>query len=550
MALWILVLLACEAPENGGTDTADSGSWVDTGLGEVEARYFQLDYQGAPLVQATLNQQPTEEGGRRIWGTTWYDYTLSTEYVSTLTEEFVLDADDLLVSADLHVVTNLGTAVYEDRATLENGVLRITRPAGSLSWEFEASHPIVLCNLTSDGFFGFNQMTPAAAQTGIYTTRVSDAVSLVSHEYIDVFDLNGGDSRVYSLGRDTIRAKEDGSLGRILIGDTGNLALKPVDGPIVLDPVFVAHGEEDVGFPDCGLSGVEESFSVTSSDGFTLEGTAHWPDGWEAEGRAITFNAGTGGSDRFMRAGGVSRWECLAKPFLDAGIAVIRYDDRAHGQSDGVAADLSFEARDLDAMAVAQWSAAQAGVEHLYLLGHSEGGTHVSAVATEMDIAGLVLLAVIGDETGLELWIEQGETYLREHGFDEGYIGDFTDARLETAEDILAGTYTEEFLGNLPTAGWRGFFEAQGAELAVAANTPAFIAQGDLDWQVVEQNGLSLHDALEAAGIDSTYFGVSPSGHFLNRAPEGFPMSGDEYWLPLNWDSEMTTAAVDWVLLH
>ena len=271
MNLWILVLLACESPGQGGADTAESGIAFDTGLGEVETRYFQLDYQGEPLVQATLNEASTQAGGRRIWGTTWYDYTLSTEYVSTLTEEFVLDAEDQLVFADLQVVTNLGTAIYEDRATLENGVLRITRPAGSLSWEFEASHPIVLCNLTSDGFFGFNQMTPASAQAGIYTTRVSDAVSLVSHEYIDVFDLNGGESRTYSLGRDTIRAKEDGSLGRILIGDMGNLALKSVDGPIELDPVFVAHGEEDVGFPDCGLSGVEEPFSVTSSDGFTLE---------------------------------------------------------------------------------------------------------------------------------------------------------------------------------------------------------------------------------------------------------------------------------------
>ena len=550
MSLWIFALLACEAPVQTGADTADSEGGVDTGLGEVETRYFQLDYQGAPLVQATLNEAPTQAGGRRVWGTTWYDYTLSTEYVSTLTEEFVLDAEDQLVFADLQVVTNLGTTIYEERATLENGVLRITRPAGSLTWEFEAEHPVILCNLVSDGFFGFNQMTPAAAQTGIYIVRGSDTVSLVSHEYIDVYELMGGESPTYSLGRDTIRAKEDGSLGRILIGDTGNLALKSVNGPLVLDPVSVAHGEEDVGFPDCVLNGVEESFSVTSMDGFRLEGTAVWPEGWGTGGRAITFNAGTGGADRFMRAGGVSRWECLAKPFLDAGIAVIRYDDRAHGESDGVAQDLSFEGRDLDALAVAQWTAAKADVEHLYLLGHSEGAAHVSTVAAQMDVAGLLLFAGIGDETGLELWIEQGETWLGEHGFDAGYIAAVTDSRLEVAEEILAGTYTEEFMGTLPTEGWRGFFEAHGAELAVAANTPSFIAQGDKDWQVVEQNGLSLHAALEAAGIDSTYYGLSPAGHFLNRAPADFPMSGDEYWLPLDWDEGMTAAAVDWVLAH
>ena len=89
-----------------------------------------------------------------------------------------------------------------------------------------------------------------------------------------------------------------------------------------------------------------------------------------------------------------------------------------------------------------------------------------------------------------------------------------------------------------------------GADLAIAADTPAFIAQGDLDWQVVEENGTSLHAALQGAGIDSTYHGVSSTGHLLNRAPPDFPMSGDEYHLPLSWDADMVAAAVDWVWAH
>ncbi len=537
--------------DTGATADDTGGGGDDTGVGGDSAEYWLTRYQGLDLVTAAVTRTEGDDGGLTLEGTTAYDYTAYFPFTATISERVTLDAGGRLKTAEVHSVATVGATDYRERFDLDVDArsATVTRPAGTWEWDLELEEPVIYWSIASDLLFAFNMGTPISAEVLAKAGALSDDVWWVSHDYGDVFAFEGSGDATYYMG-DTVETDGEGGVLTHTLRDLG-LPLARTDEALALTPVSVEHGEAPIEpEDDCGLSGEERTFTVTSLDGTAIAGTSHWPDGFDLSGEVIVFNAGTGGSDRDERVGGLDRWRCLANPFLDAGVAVVRYDDRGHGESGGDFDEMTFQARTEDALAVAEWASGQEGVQRLFLLGHSEGVAHVSEVAAmaDFEVTALLLFAGVGDYSGLDIWLRQTELYMEEHGFERTIIDQQIDAMSDDADQILSGTYSRDTYGYYPVEFWEDFFAFNGADLALEAGLPVYIAQGERDWQVPVDNGRSLADALTAGGLDVSYFETSDGGHFLSRAPDDFPMSGDEYFLPIGWDAELLEGAVSFVL--
>jgi pimeloyl-ACP methyl ester carboxylesterase len=129
--------------------------------------------------------------------------------------------------------------------------------------------------------------------------------------------------------------------------------------------------------PAAAPDGFRETAFVTS-DGVTLRG-------WYADGdngAGVVVVPGAGSSREAARE--------HARVLAEAGYAVLVYDPRGHGTSDGTAMDLGW-AGDLDVRAAVDTVASQPGVRTVGALGLSMGGEQVlGAAATDTRIAAVV----------------------------------------------------------------------------------------------------------------------------------------------------------------
>lgn len=534
-------------------DTGDSGDThdtapVDTAPTGPDTTFWQAASSDGRTLQAVLTRTPRDDGGWTFTGTTRFDYTAAIAYTATLTETIELGPDGALERADVANVTTLGTTELRRRSIVDvaTHTVRETRPAGYTEWTWSTEGSPVTWNARSDDGLGYTQSTPVAMQAVITTAAHHDTLAWVSHEFLHVYDgIAGGEAEGYAFG-DRFFA-EDRALVGAWIYDL-DAAMIEVEGPLDLVAVDVPEGTDPVPFPDCTLPGTSEPFTVTSADGVDIAGELDRPDASSlVTGDVVVFNADFGGSDREAESGGVSRWRCLARPLLDAGIAVLRYDDRAHGESGGALDRMTWTGRTGDVVAVAEWARAQPDTRSLVLLGIGEGVAHASEAAAGVPVDGIIALAGQGTATGAELWVEQPRTYLAGLGFPEETVQGAVDGRQGVVDEIVGGTWPYATLDYLPTAFWEDFLTADGPGLAVASGAPFLVAQGEWDWEVPYANGERLRDALLDAGRDVTWVDVPGVGHAFVPAPADVPPIGDEAFLPFDWDPTLVTTIVDWV---
>lgn len=71
----------------------------------------------------------------------------------------------------------------------------------------------------------------------------------------------------------------------------------------------------------------------------------------------------------------------LAKHLEELGFATLRFDFNGHGQSDGKFADMTVLNEIADGKAILDYARSLAGVQKIYLLGHSQGGVVASMLA-------------------------------------------------------------------------------------------------------------------------------------------------------------------------
>lgn len=207
----------------------------------------------------------------------------------------------------------------------------------------------------------------------------------------------------------------------------------------------------------------EVTFENTNA-GVTLAGTLTIPRG-EGPFPAVVLMTGSGPQNRNEELLGHRPFLVLADHLARNGIAVLRYDDRGVGESQGSYGKATHVDFADDARAAFEFLRSQQKVdpERVGLCGHSEGGVHAPIVAAKNeDVAFIVMLAGVGvpiDELlkrqrqdmiavlGLQHVIKPREIELSDGIFDAlRTLGDSPEARAkfdESMREILA-LYTPE----------------------------------------------------------------------------------------------------------
>jgi len=156
--------------------------------------------------------------------------------------------------------------------------------------------------------------------------------------------------------------------------------------------------------------------------GITLAGTLTRPTEEAADGPvpAVVIVGGSGPQDRNGTIQGHEPFHVLADHLTRQGIAVLRYDERGVGASEGMLRGAT--SRDLagDVQAAVAFLAERPGIDasRVGIIGHSEGGMIAPMVATETDqVSFLVLLAAPG-LPGRQILADQLENIGQSRGVD------------------------------------------------------------------------------------------------------------------------------------
>jgi len=156
-------------------------------------------------------------------------------------------------------------------------------------------------------------------------------------------------------------------------------------------------------------------------DGITLAGTLTLPTGAKKY-PAVVLISGSGAQDRNEELLGHKPFLVIADHLTRNGIAVLRYDDRGHAESEGDYATATSADFATDVMSAVRYLQSRNDIGTIGLMGHSEGGIIAPMVASEMpDVGFIVLLAGTGIR-GDKLLLKQEELILKAGEQDQEYI--------------------------------------------------------------------------------------------------------------------------------
>lgn len=168
---------------------------------------------------------------------------------------------------------------------------------------------------------------------------------------------------------------------------------------------------------------VSEEVRFSSEGGkVELAGTLTLPQGRKKFPTAILIT-GSGPQNRDEELMTHKPFLVLADHLTKSGIAVLRYDDRGFGQSTGnheLATSADF-ANDVRAAVAYLKTRKEIDKNRIGLVGHSEGGLIAPIVATDTEVAFMVLLAAPG-VSGSQILLKQTESITRSQGGDEENI--------------------------------------------------------------------------------------------------------------------------------
>ena len=193
----------------------------------------------------------------------------------------------------------------------------------------------------------------------------------------------------------------------------------------VLVPALEAFALQAEEAPADGLGSEDVSF-VGGAPDVELAGTLTLPSG-PGPHPALVLMSGSGGQDRdsaFPGVTGLKPFELIADALTEAGVAVLRYDDRGIGRSSGVHAEGTLEDFAADAAAAIDYLSSRDDIdpERIGILGHSEGGAYASILgASDPRVSFIVSLAGPAIP-GVQLLVEQNEAVARSIGLPEDEV--------------------------------------------------------------------------------------------------------------------------------
>lgn len=332
---------------------------------------------------------------------------------------------------------------------------------------------------------------------------------------------------------------------------------------------------------------VEDVRFANVEEGHQLAGTFTAPEG-PGPFPAVVLISGSGPQDRNEALLGHKPFLVLSDHLTRAGIAVLRFDDRGVGESEGTFATATSEHFAADVRGAVRYLKARQDVnaEQVGLVGHSEGGLIAPIVAVDPDqVAFIVLLAGPGLD-GEAILLTQSEAIQRAQGVEERTIrlgqqlsrdtyailrntpdsaraveliepliresfeamgaGDRAEAGLEDPAAIDQAVETT--VAQMTGPWFRRFLEYDPVPVLEQVRVPVLSIVGALDLQVLaEPNTEAIRSALERAGNDDVEVHILPGlNHLFQHAETGAP--GEYAEIEETFAPEALQLVSDWIL--
>jgi pimeloyl-ACP methyl ester carboxylesterase len=168
----------------------------------------------------------------------------------------------------------------------------------------------------------------------------------------------------------------------------------------------------------------EVSFKNTKED-FTLAGTLTMPD-LRQPVPAVVLISGSGAQNRDSEILFHKPFKVIADHLTRNGIAVLRFDDRGFGNSEGDRSMATSADFATDVSAAVDFLLSQKGIikDQIGLIGHSEGGMIAPMVAAQRDDIGFLVLLAGPGTTGRQILLDQTELILLKSGAKEVLVQD------------------------------------------------------------------------------------------------------------------------------
>lgn len=278
----------------------------------------------------------------------------------------------------------------------------------------------------------------------------------------------------------------------------------------------------------------EEVVFSNEEAGIRLAGTLTLPSG-KGPFPAVVLISGSGYQNRDEELMGHKPFLVIADALTRAGIAVLRYDDRGVGESDGNAfgnttADLSW-----DAQAALKYLKGRPEISFAGLAGHSEGGAIAFIVAARDPSCDFVISLAGPGVRGDQILLSQQWVILSGSGVPEEQLKQIAAANERLFNQIISSEANDEALRGklMELAGgqeaavnqaiepWMYYFIKYDPTQDIAAvKVPLLALNGTKDVQVICDLNLN---AIAAANPDATVVRFEGLNHLFQHCTTGLP---------------------------
>jgi dienelactone hydrolase len=294
---------------------------------------------------------------------------------------------------------------------------------------------------------------------------------------------------------------------------------------------------------DAGFS--EQAFSVPAphSAKAALPGTLALPKG-PGPFPAVVLVHGSGQQDRDETIGPNRPFLDLARGLAAQGIAVLRYDKRTYARPQEFNGTFSIDDETTDdavAAVAALAGSPRIDPDHIYVLGHSQGGLLAGRIANASGkIAGLVLLAAPARPI-LDLLAEQNR-YMA--GLD-GSISTAEQAQLDALTAAIATVRRDPdaTLMNLPGRFWQQLEQVDPVADVRSTALPVLLLQGGRDFQVIDADWQRWNQGLQGERYQFRHY---PALNHLGITGEG-KSSLEEYSRPGHVEQVLIGDVARWI---
>ena len=292
---------------------------------------------------------------------------------------------------------------------------------------------------------------------------------------------------------------------------------------------------------------IEEVTFVNEKEGNTLAGTLTIPEG-DGPFPAMVLVSGSGQQNRDEELMNHRPFWVIADYCARHGVAVLRYDDRGVGGSDGEVTNATSMDFSYDAEAAFDFLRSQKHIDALRvgILGHSEGGVINFMVSSRRpEVAFLVSLAG-PSVNGIEVLKEQQAAILRASGMSEEMVQFSGNANAqmfdiiemsssrEEADSLLRQLvkgwgYNEELaeqtVGQMASPWMYYFLRYDPTEAIVKTNCPALLLNGSKDLQVIASQNLPGYEKIinEYGKTNLTLRELPDLNHLFQHCETGSP---------------------------